>query len=158
MPQGSILGPLLFLIYVNDMPQAVKSNLLLYADDSCLMYQHRDVNEIEKQLNNNFENFCSWFVGCVLDETLCGEPMAFKALNKINEKVKFLYHKNKFLTPTLRRMLCNVIIQSHFDYACSAGYPNLNEKLEKKIHKIAQNKCIWFFLKQDKRPYIQQRV
>ena len=62
MPQGSILGPLLFLIYVNDMPQAVKSNLLLYADDSCLMYQHRDVNEIEKQLNNNFENFCDWFV------------------------------------------------------------------------------------------------
>ena len=35
--QCSILGPLLYLIYVNDMPQAVKSNLLLYADDSCLM-------------------------------------------------------------------------------------------------------------------------
>ena len=46
--QGSILGPLLFLIYVNEMPQAVKSNLFLYADDSCLMYQHRDVNEFEK--------------------------------------------------------------------------------------------------------------
>ena len=44
------------------MPQAVKSNLFLYADDSCLMYQHRDVNEIEKQLNNNFKNVCDWFV------------------------------------------------------------------------------------------------
>ena len=38
VPQGSILEPLLFLIYVNDLPQVVKSNLLLYADDSCLMY------------------------------------------------------------------------------------------------------------------------
>ena len=62
VPQGSILGPLLFLIYVNDMPQAVKLNQFLYADDSCLTYQHRDVNEIEKQLNKDFENVCDWFV------------------------------------------------------------------------------------------------
>ena len=62
VPQGSILQPLLFLIYVNDMPQAVKSNLFLYADDSCLMYRHRDVNQIEKQLNNDFENVCNWFL------------------------------------------------------------------------------------------------
>ena len=61
VPQGSILGPSLFVIYVNDIPQPVKSNLFLYADDSCLMYQHRDVNEIKKQLNKNFENVCGWF-------------------------------------------------------------------------------------------------
>ena len=38
--QDTILGPSLFLIYVNDMPQAVNSNLFLYVDDSCLMFQH----------------------------------------------------------------------------------------------------------------------
>ena len=43
------------------MPQAVKSNLFLYADDSCLMYQHRDVEEIEKQLSKGFENVSGWF-------------------------------------------------------------------------------------------------
>ena len=47
----------------------------------------------------------------------------------MNGKLKFLYHKNKFLTLTLCRMLCNAIIQSHFDYAYSIWYPNLNEKL-----------------------------
>ena len=160
VPQGYILGPLLFLIYVSDMPLAVKSNLFLYVDDSCLMYQQRNVEEIEKQLNKNFENVCDWFVdnklsihfgenktksilfaskrkiisarklnakyknikikqhshftylGCVLNETLSGEPMALKALNKINGKLKFLYSKNKFLTPTLRRMLC-MLLSSH---------------------------------------------
>ena len=71
--------------------------------------------------------------GCILDETLSGEPMALKALNKINGKIKFLYHKNKFLTPTLRRMLCNALIQPHFDYACSVWYTELNKKLKKKI-------------------------
>ena len=40
VPQRSILGPLLFLIYVNDMPQVVTSTLLLYPDDSCIIYQH----------------------------------------------------------------------------------------------------------------------
>ena len=45
VPQGLILGPLLFLIYVNDMPQAVNSNSFLYADDSCLMFQHKEVEK-----------------------------------------------------------------------------------------------------------------
>ena len=48
VPQGSILRPLLFLIYVNDMPQVVKSNLLLYAGDSYLMYQDKGIAITEK--------------------------------------------------------------------------------------------------------------
>ena len=44
------------------MPQAVKSTLLLYADDSCILYQHKEIYEIEKHLNKDFENICDWFV------------------------------------------------------------------------------------------------
>ena len=43
MLQGSILGSLLFLLYVNDVKQTVDCDLFLYADDSCLVYQHKDV-------------------------------------------------------------------------------------------------------------------
>ena len=62
VPQGSILGPLLFLIYVNDMEQAVTCELLLYADDSCLLFQHKNVSEIERVLTTNFSSLCDWFV------------------------------------------------------------------------------------------------
>ena len=47
--QGSILGPLLFLVYVNDMKAAVKCKLLLYADDSALLVSGKDILEMETQ-------------------------------------------------------------------------------------------------------------
>ena len=62
VPQGSILGPLLFLLYMNDIPQAVKCELLLYADDTCLICQHKNVEVIEENLNMDFSNICDWFI------------------------------------------------------------------------------------------------
>ena len=44
------------------MPQAVNSDLLLYADDTCLIYTSKDINTIEEQLNTDFNSLCDWFV------------------------------------------------------------------------------------------------
>jgi len=71
--------------------------------------------------------------------------MALKIISKVNNRLRFLYRKNKFLTPSLRRLLCNALIQPHFDYACTAWYPSLNKNLKKKLQ-TAQNKCIRFCL------------
>ena len=59
--QGSILGPL-FLICKNNMLQAAKSTLLLHAGDSCISYQPKELDEIKKQLNKDFENIYDWLV------------------------------------------------------------------------------------------------
>ena len=62
-PRGSILGPLLFLIYVNDMPCALKySELFLSADDSCIVFQSRDINSIQEKLTHDFSEVCDWFI------------------------------------------------------------------------------------------------
>ena len=93
------------------------------------------------------------YLGCILGEDLSGESMATKVLGKINTKLRFLYRKNKFLTTGLRRLLCNSLIQPHLDYACSAWYQNLTQKLQKKLQ-TSQNKCIRFCLKLGNRAHI----
>ena len=42
--------------------QALECDLYLYADDSCLLFQHKNVTEIKKQLTKDFSNICDWFV------------------------------------------------------------------------------------------------
>ena len=44
------------------MPQAVDCELLLYADDTCLIFQQKNITEIETALNKNFSMLCEWFV------------------------------------------------------------------------------------------------
>ena len=58
VPQGSILVPLLFLLYANDIVQALNGEILLYADNTGLIFQRKDINIIEHQLHRNFSNIC----------------------------------------------------------------------------------------------------
>ena len=81
--------------------------------------------------------------------------MASKVLKKINTKLKFLYRQSRYLTPVYRRLLCNVLIQPHFDYGCSSWFPLLKKNLKLKLQK-AQNKCICFCLNLSPRFHINR--
>ena len=70
------------------------------------------------------------------------------------QSLTFLHRENKCLTPALRR-LCNALIQPHFDYASSAWYPNLTQKMKNKIQ-TTQNKCIRYCLQLDKMTHISK--
>ena len=62
VPQGSILGLLLFLIYVNDIPSAVRCKLLLYADDSALIVSGTNTDEIQNRLSPELESIREWLI------------------------------------------------------------------------------------------------
>ena len=62
VPQGSILGPLLFLIYVNDRQYV--SHLLqpiMFADDTTLFYAERDIKKLFQTVNNELQKISRWF-------------------------------------------------------------------------------------------------
>ena len=55
VPQGSRLGPILFIIYISDMAKNLKSKILIFSDDGLLMVSAEDPSQSTKILNDDFE-------------------------------------------------------------------------------------------------------
>ena len=149
-------------VYANDYPQALSnSHAYLYADDTTICHQRNYVLEIENILNKKYVKACNWFVdnkqgkklpefsttyhnnrikqhhtveyfSCNLDANLSEESVAMKPLRKVSTKLQFLHSQNEFLTPKLRWLRCNSLIQSHFGYACVSWHCLVGQKMRKK--------------------------
>ena len=62
IPQGGILGPLLFLIYVNDLPDChLASDIILYADDTVIYYSTKNVSDLDHHINADLRTVSEWF-------------------------------------------------------------------------------------------------
>ena len=60
VPQGSVLGPLLFLVYINDLPSELKSNAKLFADDTSLFATVKDKNESANVISDDLLLISKW--------------------------------------------------------------------------------------------------
>ena len=63
VPQGLVLGPLLFLLYVNDIYcSSTKLKFYLFADDTNVLHSHKDLKSLEKEMNAELNNVYQWLV------------------------------------------------------------------------------------------------
>ena len=63
VPQGSVLGPLFFLIYINDIHQSSdKLNFFLFADDTTLLFAHKNLKVLEQVINSELTKVSEWLI------------------------------------------------------------------------------------------------
>jgi hypothetical protein len=99
VPQGSVLGPLLFLIYINDLSCSLKNSLVHhYADDTNLLYTNKSLTSLCKKVNQDLHCLCNWLnsnrISLNVSKT---EYIIFHSPQKTVENIKIKINGKKLL-------------------------------------------------------------
>ena len=131
VPQGSILGPLLFLLYVNDLPNAVSniSNPVLYADDTSLIIKNSDSQIFKKDINTSIRQISKWFQSNLLVLNL--EKTYFLQFETKNSSITDFYitYENKQISTIHSTKFLGLMIDNKLSWHCHIDQmiPKLNK-------------------------------
>lgn len=143
VPQGSILGPLLFLLYVNNIHQAgLQGHLTLYADDTCLFYFGRNINDIMKVAQDDLNILHKWFQSNLLTVNISKTSyIVFSAKNKKIQINNQLSINGEVIQRTNSEKYLGLILDSNLTW--NAHLQHVKNKLSSlvgSLHKIVR--CI----------------
>ena len=100
VPQGSCLGPLLFLICINDLPQVVQaSSVTMYADDTSLCHQSHDLTRLNEAINSDLRKLETWLQGNKLSLNVA---KTHSMLISTKQKHNSLKSRSEALEPKMR--------------------------------------------------------
>ena len=133
VPQGSILGPLLFLIYINDLPNALESSFpIMYADDTNIFHSGTNITEIENALNNDLGTLSNWLSVNKLSLNLSKtHTMLFTLNGRLKQYKPIIKINNTELESTNSTTFLGVIIDQTFTWA--KHLTHLTSKIAKSI-------------------------
>ena len=116
VPQGSILGPLLFLIYINDLPNELKSNAKLFPDDTSLFIIVKDENESANVPNNDLSLISKWLFNRKMpDPAKPAQEVLFSRKKKTQNHLKLRLNNIKVERASSQKHL-GLILNEKFDF------------------------------------------
>ena len=137
VPQGTILGPLLFLVYINDLPNCLSLSIpRMYADDTHITYAGSDLHVIQYSLSHDLEKLSKWLVCNRL--TLNATKTEFMVIGS-RQRLSTLSDTLELSIDKIMFQLKISLVQSHFDY-CSLVWGNCGKTSSNKLQKL-QNRA-----------------
>jgi hypothetical protein len=119
VPQGSVLGPLLFLIYINDLHVAIKySKTRHFADDTNLLIKNNSLKQLKKHLNFDLRQLCNWLKANKISLNCSKtELIIFRHPNKqINYNLKIKINGKKLMPSKFVKYL-GIYIDPHLNWS-----------------------------------------
>ena len=119
VPQGSVLGPLLFLIYINDLHVAIKySKTYHFADDTNLLNKNKSLKQLKKHLNLDLRSLCKWLKSNKISLNASKtELLVFRHPNKKIDYDLKLKIDGKRLIPSKFVKYLGVLIDPHLNWS-----------------------------------------
>ena len=105
VPQGSILGSLLFLLCINDLPQALKLfDPIMFADDTNLFYSGKDIHSLFNTVNNDLSNISHWLNSS--KSSLNADKTKFTLFHKVRQRdnILLVFTKLKINNKLIKRV------------------------------------------------------